>query len=218
MSSHHASDRRAEGSAPTTAELEKSKLYSEEIGLDLAKGGERDLFLWFLASQLFGQPISEEIARRTFHAFVDHGLTTPTKILDAGWNALVNPIMREGGYVRYDESKSRSILNTCQMLVDRYDGKVSRIHADAEGSRDLEARLKEFTGFGPVTVEIFLRDVRPFWPKADTPPGTELRKLARRFRVDLDAYDHQSLQFARVQSGLIRLRHKAPPSRRRGGA
>jgi hypothetical protein len=126
--------------------------------------------------------------------------------------------MREGGYVRYDESKSRSILKTCQMLVDRYDGKVSRIHEYAEDSGDLDARLKEFTGFGPVTVEIFLRDVRPFWPKADTPPGAEMRKLARRFHVDLDAYDRESLQFARVQSGLIRLRHKTPTSRRRQGA
>ncbi len=216
MGSNRSSHRRDQGSAATdAAELERSKLYSEEIGLDLASGRERDLFLWFLASQLFGQPISEDIARRTFHAFVDHRLTSPAKILDAGWDFLVNPVMREGGYVRYDESKSRSILKNCQMLIDRYDGKISRLHEDAADGRDLEARLKEFNRFGPVTVEIFLRDLRPIWPKADTPPGTELRKLARRFHVDLDAYDRQSPQFARVQSGLIRLRHEMPASRRR---
>jgi hypothetical protein len=84
-SSHRSDHRRDEGTSATdAAALEKSKLYSEEIGLDLAKGGERDLFLWFLASQLFGQPISEAIARRIFGAFVDHSLTTPTKTLAAG--------------------------------------------------------------------------------------------------------------------------------------
>jgi endonuclease III len=196
--------------ADSNARLEQARLYSEELGLDLASGRERDLFLWFIASQLFGQRISEEIAARTFRAFVAHGLTSPQKILDAGWDYLVNPVMREGGYVRYDESKSRKILRACRKLLDQYDGKVSRLHEVAADARDLEARLDEFYGVGPVTIEIFLRELRPFWKKADpeTPPA--LRKLARKFGVDLEAYDRGSLGLARVEAGLIRARHSAP--------
>ena len=108
----------------TRVDFDKTQLYSEELGLDLESLHERDLFLWFLACLLFGHRISEDIARRTFHAFVAHRLTTPQKILAAGWDYLVNPIMRDGGYVRYDESESRRILSDCQLLLDRYDGKV----------------------------------------------------------------------------------------------
>ncbi|MDA8247745.1 MAG: hypothetical protein M0Z28_01070, partial [Rhodospirillales bacterium] len=84
--------RRTPGIAPATppagidlAAMRRAPLYSEELGLDLASGNERDLFLWFLASLLFGQRISETIARQTFEAFRRHGLTSPQAILAAGW-------------------------------------------------------------------------------------------------------------------------------------
>jgi len=103
---------------PSQAALERSRLYSEELGIDLASQKEGEIFLWFLASLLYGQRISEGIARNTYHSFVRHGLTTPRKIMEAGWDFLVNPVMREGGYVRYDESKSTKLLSDCQTLLD----------------------------------------------------------------------------------------------------
>jgi hypothetical protein len=189
--------------------LRRSPLYSEELGIDLASGQEADLFRWFLASLLFGQRISESIARRTFHAFERHHLTTPRKILAAGWDYLVNPVMREGGYVRYDESKSRKILAACRMLLDRYDGQVVHLHEQARDAKDLEARLQAFYGVGPVTVNIFLRELRPYWAKADPAPLPLIVELAQQFGIDLTAYDRKSLAFARIEAGLIRLRHLA---------
>ena len=35
-------------------ELKKTRLYSEELGIDLKKGGDEECFKWFLASLLFG--------------------------------------------------------------------------------------------------------------------------------------------------------------------
>jgi hypothetical protein len=85
----------------------------------------------------------------------------------AEWDFLVNPIMREGGYVRYDFSKSDQILRDCQKLVDEYDGSLWEVHETALDANDLESRLRAFYGVGPVTANIFLRELRPFWPKAD---------------------------------------------------
>ena len=129
--------------------------------------------------------------------------------------------MREGGYVRYDESKSRKILSACRMLVERYGGRLSRLHAAAHGSRDLERRLMDFYGVGPVTVNIFLRELRPYWRKADPAPLPFVRELARRMGIDLDRRDRKSLDFARMEAGLIRLRRVARrrpprPGRRAG--
>jgi len=213
--SGHPNSRRAptlpspsESLVPDPAALEASPLYSEELGIDLAARTEDQYFRWFLASLLFGGHISETIARHTYQAFCRHRLTTPRRILSAGWDFLVNAIMREGGYVRYDFSKSDQILRDCQMLVDEYDGALWRVHEASRDARDLESRLLAFYGVGPVTMNIFLRELRPFWPKADPAPLPAVVSAAASLGVDLARYEHKIIIFARVEAGLIRLRHQ----------
>ncbi|MCK4257071.1 hypothetical protein KAX35_09290, partial [candidate division WOR-3 bacterium] len=74
--------------------LKKSKLYSEELCIDLQKTNDEELFKWFLASILFGTRITETIARNTYKTFERYNLLEPGKIIKAGWEFLVNPIMR----------------------------------------------------------------------------------------------------------------------------
>ena len=190
------------------AQLEHSSLYSEELGIDLAAGSEDQYFRWFLASLLFGGHIGETIAHRTYQAFCRHGLTTPQTILAAGWDFLVNPIMREGGYVRYDFSKSDQILRDCRKLVDEYAGSPWRMHEAARDAADLEARLFAFRGVGPVTANNFLRELRPFWPKADPPPLPAVVNIAQSLGIDLSRYRRKSLTFVRIEAGLVRMRRQ----------
>lgn len=199
-----------EPSTPNRAALEASPLYSEELGIDLAARTEDQHFRWFLASLLFGGHIGETIARHTYQAFCRHRLTTPRRILAAGWDFLVNPIMREGGYVRYDFSKSDQILRDCQKLVDEYHGSLWRVHEASRTPDDLEGRLLAFYGVGPVTMNIFLRELRPFWPQADPAPLPAVAAAAARLSVDLARYGRKTIIFARVEAGLIRLRHQLP--------
>jgi hypothetical protein len=192
----------------TPRSLERSLLYSEELGIDLAGGSDAACFRWFLASLLFGARISETTAKNTYHAFIRHGLTNPQKILQAGWDFLVSPVMREGGYVRYDNRKSTQILRDCEALIGEYGGSLRRLHEAARDAHDLEERLLAFYGVGPVTVNIFLRELRPFWAKADPEPLPEVKKLAKRLSIDLGRYRRKSLAFARVEAGLIRRRRE----------
>src|SRR6516165_4218962 len=193
---------------PDLAQLKDSRLYSEELGIDLSTNDDQQYFRWFLASLLFGGHISETIARHTFEAFCRHRLTAPRDILAAGWDFLVNPIMREGGYVRYDFSKSDQILRDCQMLIDNYSGSVWQVHEASRDAHDLELRLLTFYGVGPVTANIFLRELRPFWPKADLEPLPVVAAVAANLGVDLAQYERKSLTFVRIEAGLIRLRHE----------
>ena len=195
------------------AQLKQSRLYSEELSIDLSIHDDRQYFRWFLASLLFGGHISETIARHTYQAFCRHRLMTPRDILAAGWDFLVNPIMREGGYVRYDFSKSDQILRDCQTLVDEYGGSVWQVHEASRDAHDLELRLLAFYGVGPVTANIFLRELRPFWPKADPEPLPVIAAVAASVGIDLAQYERKSLAFVRIEAGLIRLRHehRQPP-------
>ena len=103
-------------------------------------------------------------AKNTYRSFIRHGLTNPRKILEAGWDFLVYPVMREGGCVRYDSRKSTQVLRDCRMLIADYGGRLSRLH---EAARDVRERLLAFYGVGPVTSNIFLRELRPFWTRVD---------------------------------------------------
>lgn len=192
------------------ATLRRSRLYSEELGIELARNTDEELFKWFLASILFGARISETIARHTYESFARHRLLEPGRILSAGWDFLVNPVMREGGYVRYDGKTSREVLNNCAMLINEYDGSLRRLHGMATDGKDLEARLLKFYGVGPVTVNIFLRELRPYWKKSDPEPLPFVIQQAARWDIDLDRYKRKSVTFARIEAGLVRLRKSAP--------
>jgi len=156
------------------------KGFPERLGLDLGDPGDR--FKWFLASLLFAKRISYRIAEETFRRFVEEGLTTPSRIVEAGWGRLVE-VLDSGGYVRYDFSTASNLLEAARKLLDEYGGEVDRIHELASDGRDLERRLMEFKGFGPTAVNIFLRELRGVWRKADPTPSRLAVEAAERLRL-----------------------------------
>jgi hypothetical protein len=193
----------------TLSQLEKSMLYSEDLGIALSKKTDQQYFKWFLASLLFGGHISETIAKNTCRAFEHHGLLAPKKIVAAGWDYLVLPIMREGGYVRYDGRESDQILRDCQMLLAEYDGSLIDLHEKAKDNQDLESRLLAFYGVGTVTANIFLRELRPYWRKADPEPLPTVVEKAAQSGLGLSAYNRKIITFTRIEAGLIRCSHAA---------
>jgi endonuclease III len=188
--------------------LAKTLLYSEELEIDLRVNDDKEIFKWFLASLLFGARITEAIAKNTYRAFERHGLLDPKKILGSGWDFLVNPIMSEGGYVRYDGRKSTQILTDCEWLVEHYEGNLTQLHRLAKDSKDLESKLLDFYGVGEMTANIFLRELRPRWKKADPEPLAVVKAVAKKCGIDLSGYDRKSLLFCRIEVGLIRSRRR----------
>jgi len=156
------------------AVLSKIQSYSEELGLDLTRSEDR--FNWFLVSILFAKRISAEIAKKTYHRFEEEGLTTPEKMLEAGWDRLVQ-VLDSGGYIRYDFSTASNLLKIIEDLKEKY-GDLENLHRESSSSKDLERRLQEFKGVGPVGVNIFLRELRGIWEKAKPKPSRMAMKVA----------------------------------------
>jgi hypothetical protein len=119
-----------------------------------------------------------------------------------------HPIMREGGYVRYDGRKSTQVLRDCERLLADYSGSLRRLHDAARDARELEATLLTFYGVGPVTVNIFLRELHPYWGKVDPQPLPIVKRLAKKLKLDLARYPRKSLVFTRVEASLIRWRRE----------
>jgi len=153
--------------------------YSDVLGIDLGSGKEEEIFKWFLASILFGAPITETSVLKTYKCFEKHGVTTPRRIVATGWNGLVS-ILDEGSYTRYDFKTADKLLEVMGNLLKGYGGRINSLHAQAKDPDDLEFRLKGLgKGIGDVTVSIFLRELRGIWEKADPRP-TPLVILAAR--------------------------------------
>ncbi len=137
--------------------MSEKKIQANELGIDLSSRQEEAYFKWFLACLLFGKPVQQEVARRTYNIFVEDGLTTPQAILNAGWDRLVK-VLDEGHYTRYDYSTATKLLDIMKRLRETT-GSVRALVSGCHSRDELSARLQEFKGIGPKTAEIFLRDL-----------------------------------------------------------
>lgn len=90
-------------------------------------------------------------------------------IADAGartWTELVT-LLDSGGYVRYDERTASRLLQLAGAL--RQDRGVAALGTHVRSPEELEAALDALPGWGPVTVRLFLRELRGTWPGARPP-------------------------------------------------
>jgi hypothetical protein len=201
--------------------------FAGELELDLKSGPEARQ-KWFLAAILYGARISGVLAARTFRVFAAAGVYAPEAFLAQGWDNLV-ALLDQGGYARYDFKTATKLLKIMATLQGRYQGSLERLHEAAADPEDLERRLMELApGIGPATANIFLRELRGVWPKAEpdlsilaqaaaehlglVPPGLNPREalgaLERHWQAQpVAGYDFADLEAALVRLGL-ELRHK----------
>ncbi len=178
--------------------LLKLRLYSEDLSIDLSKPSGR--FQWFLASVLFGARISVNTAAKTYLQFEAAGLDSPEKIIDAGWDKLVQ-LLDAGGYTRYDFSTATKLLNIMAALKERY-GSLENLRKQSTDASDIEKRLREFKGVGPTTVEIFLREMRGVW---QINPKISSRAEPCAVALGLDLSQYQGEKLARIETGLVKI-------------
>lgn len=170
--------------------------YSHELGLDLHRAEDR--FKWLLASMLFAKRISAKVAMTTFRQFQNAGVTTPEAILAAGWDRLV-AILDAGGYVRYDFSTASNLLDAMGKLMEKH-GSLEELHTSATDSKDLENKLRELKGVGPVAANIFLRELRSIWSKAHPKPSPLASEMADKLGLA-----ESELKLPGLESALVRV-------------
>lgn len=184
---------------------EHGKLYSVQLGIDLVSKKESELFKWFLASILFGKRIGENIAIKTYNEFVKANVLTPRAILKAGWNRLVE-ILDAGGYVRYDFSTATKLLEISKKLLSEY-GSLTKLKESSKSEKEIVSKLLEFKGVGPVTANIFLRELRTIWP-VNPEPLPIIKETAKRFGINLKKFNRKSTSFVKLEAALVRLRKR----------
>jgi len=151
--------------------------YSSELGIDVDTG-DAEVERWFVASTLFGTRISARVAEETFHQLDRAGIG---RIVDAGtfdWNTLV-ALLDAGGYTRYDFKTATRLQLLAQVVADRHDGNVAEIGRHFTDPSVLVSVLDDLPGWGPVTIGLFLRELRGVWEGAQIPLDERAAETAR---------------------------------------
>jgi endonuclease III len=157
--------------------------YSEILDIDLSSGKYEEIFKWFMASILFGAPITEKAVVKTYKCFEKYKAQTPKRILETGWDGLVK-ILDEGSYTRYDFKTADKLLEVMQNLTQRYGGSLTLLYNKASNGQDLEKRVKDLgKGIGDVTVSVFLRELRDVWEKANPNPTSLVVLAAKKMEI-----------------------------------
>lgn len=192
------------------AVLEKhGTTYSDELGIDLGANTPSPLYRWLVAATLFSARISHTIAVDAARALSKAGWRTPQKMAEASW-AERTRVLNQSGYARYDESTSRMLGDSAQMLLDDYGGDLRRLREAANGDlADLRKRLKAFKGIGDTGADIFLREVQIAWdevyPFADTKALQAAQSIGLPDAADALSKLVAKKDFPRLLSGLVRM-------------
>ncbi len=196
--------------------------YSKTLGIRLNNADSKEIFKWFLASILFGARISEKIAVNTYREFEKKKVLSPDALLKTGWEGLVQ-ILDSGGYVRYDFKTATKLLEIMQGVKNKYKGDLNQLHYESKDSKDIEKNLKSLgKGIGEVTVNIFLRELRGIWKKADPHPSdlvilasrksglvssneSSKREILNQLKSLWQKYKIKGKDFADFEAALLRL-------------
>ncbi len=159
--------------------------YVKKFGLNL----RNDPFPCFLLAILFGARISENIASRTFSIMKVEGLIEPGRIIERGWEGLVD-ILDLGGYTRYDFKTATKILNVSRNIISK--GGLKNIIENSANPEELVKELKSLSpGIGDVTVGIFMREIVDIYKNAKPMPS-KFTIIAME-NLGLELYDYKKI-------------------------
>jgi hypothetical protein len=180
--------------------------YSSLLGINLKSRRNEEIVKWFLAAILYSKPIRESSATKTYRCFERSEVTTAKRIVEAGWNRLVE-ILDEGGYTRYDFSTADRLLEVFGNLEKQYGGDLTRLYKESKTRAEVEANLKRLgKGIGDTTLSIFLRDMRHVWRRVEPKPTPLVTLALETLKVrDLEGYAKKhEMDVVPLETALLR--------------
>ena len=141
--------------------------FSAELGIDV-DAGDAEIERWFLAATLFGARISASVAERAFAVLNEAGLTRIGQARHVPSGDLIE-FLDAAGYARYDFRTTSRLQALSEIVDERYDGQAAEIGRRYRAYPALHTALIALPGWGPVTVQLFLRELRGVWAGAEPP-------------------------------------------------
>lgn len=151
--------------------------YSTGLGIDV-DAGDAQIERWFLAATLFGTRTSAAAAERTFRVLGDAGVARIGQARCIAREDLITCLGR-GGYGCYDTRAAALLQSLHDVIGERYDGRAAMIGQRFPAYPAVRAALGMLPSWGPVTIQLFLRELRGTWPGAQPPLDQRAEYAAR---------------------------------------
>jgi endonuclease III len=182
---------------------------ADQLHIDVGRNTPGPLYQWLICSLLFSARIAADQAQSAAQALFDHGWRTPKKMAEVTWAERVK-VLNRAGYARYDESTSRYIAETTDLLLERYGGDLRKLREAAERDPERERQLlKQFKGVGEVGADIFFREAQIAWDEVHPFADRRALETARRLGLGGSAADLarrvDRRALPRLLAGLVRV-------------
>jgi endonuclease III len=190
--------------------LEKyGRTFSREVGIQIEKNTPSTLFRLLVFALLSSTRISHQSALNAAKALSKQGWNTPQKMAGATWRRRTD-VLNQSGYARYDESTSRMLAETSEILLKDHKGDLRKLRAEAGRDPATERKLlKKFKGLGNVGADIFFREAQAVWDELMPFADQRAMKAAKRLGLGESVSDLQSMvkkeDFPRFVAGLVRI-------------
>lgn len=187
------------------------RTYASEAKIRLERNTPAPLFQLLCLSLLISARIGADIAVAAARALFDAGWTTADKMASASWEARTK-VLNQAGYARYDESTSRYLEATAELLLDRHGGDLRELRQTAGGdANELRAGLMGHKGVGGVGADVFIREVQRVWPEFEPFVDGRTLQTARELGLPDTAAGLRSAvgdveTFTRLVAALVRSR------------
>ncbi|WP_412161676.1 hypothetical protein [Curtobacterium flaccumfaciens] len=135
--------------------MSSNRISAANLNLDMTT--DEGVFGWLLASLLFGRPVQQEVAAHTWHLLLEDGYTTAEKLASTDAMTLDHELW-EGRYRRLVGVMTKEIGAVMSGVLEQF-GSVTRMVDSSGSAAELESRLEQFHGVGPVTARIFSREI-----------------------------------------------------------
>ncbi len=187
------------------------RTYVSEAGIRLDRNTPSPLFELLCLALLISARISADAAVSAAKALWDAGWTTPGRMAQASWEDRTR-VLNGSGYARYDESTSRYLADTSEIVLDRWDGDLRELRKTSDGDVEvLRGGLTACKGIGKVGADVFMREVQAVW--SEYVPFADQRSLnaADEFGLPTEPAELAELaggdpgEFARLVAALVRV-------------
>ncbi|MET7997357.1 endonuclease [Amycolatopsis sp. NPDC005232] len=137
--------------------------HAEQAGIKLADKPQ-PLYQLLVLTTLMSARIGSDIAVAAAKELWQAGWRTPKAMRDSEWTDRVHALGR-GRYVRYDESTARYLVDSAEVLHERYQDDLRNLAEAAGRSPErLEKLVTELPRIGPTGAQIFCQEVQAVWP------------------------------------------------------
>jgi hypothetical protein len=185
------------------------RTFGDELGINLARGTPSALFQWLCASMLYGARVDSSIAGEALRNFKRRRWHTAQAMARSAPSERVAALHR-AGYTRAQAPAASRLGEIAEHALTRWHGDLRRLRREAGRDPGRERTLlREFTGIGDVTIDIFFREVQAIWPELAPFADRRALRAARRLGLGSTAWQLRARagsdqEFVRLVAALVR--------------